>query len=121
MQRLSPLALATVRAMTPQIAGLPALPEMGCSRIARKAEPDPVAALLADILLQAAVESPTRKCAGAARERPAERSLMRAPRRRAAQWRFFALLAKGLSEVRKAMRIGTPGMSKASPLCYQHA
>ncbi|RWM81726.1 MAG: hypothetical protein EOR81_06685 [Mesorhizobium sp.] len=66
--------LATVRAMTPQIAGLPALPEMGRSRTARKAEPDAVAARLADILLQVAVESPARKCAGAARERPAERS-----------------------------------------------
>ncbi|MER8863641.1 hypothetical protein NKI19_07955 [Mesorhizobium sp. M0751] len=57
--------------MTPQIAGLPALPEMGLFRIARKAEPDPVAARLADILLQVAVESPTRKRAGAARERAA--------------------------------------------------
>ena len=28
--------------------------------------------------------------------------------------RFFALPAKGLSDARNAMRIGTPGMSKAS-------
>jgi hypothetical protein len=35
------------------------------------------------------------------------------------QRRFFALLANGLSEVRKAMRIGTPGMSKASRRLFE--
>ncbi|MER8950869.1 hypothetical protein [Mesorhizobium sp. M0809] len=57
MQRLSPLAPATVRAMTPEIAGLPALPKMALFLHRKEAEPDPVAARLGDILLQAALET----------------------------------------------------------------
>lgn len=48
---------ATVRAMTPGIAGLPALPKMALVLHRKEAEPDPVAARLADILLQAAIEA----------------------------------------------------------------
>lgn len=48
---------ATVRAMTPEIAGLPALPKMALVLHRKEAELDPVAARLADILLQAAIEA----------------------------------------------------------------
>ncbi|WP_370453286.1 hypothetical protein [Mesorhizobium sp.] len=48
---------ATVRAMTPDVLGLPAVPEMALFLHRKEAEPDPVAARLADILLQAALES----------------------------------------------------------------
>lgn len=48
---------STVRAMTPEVLGLPALPEMALFLHRKEAEPDPVAARLADILLQAALES----------------------------------------------------------------
>ncbi|MER8461036.1 LysR substrate-binding domain-containing protein [Mesorhizobium sp. M1300] len=47
----------TVRAMTPEIAGLPALPKMALFLHRKEAEPDPVAARLGDILLQAALEA----------------------------------------------------------------
>ncbi len=45
---------ASVNAMTPEIAGLPALPKMALYLHRRDAEPEPVAARLADILLEAA-------------------------------------------------------------------
>jgi DNA-binding transcriptional LysR family regulator len=45
---------ASVSAMTPEIAGLPALPKMALFLHRRDAEPEPVAARLADILLEAA-------------------------------------------------------------------
>ncbi|MEP6565280.1 MAG: LysR substrate-binding domain-containing protein [Mesorhizobium sp.] len=48
---------ATVRAMTPQLPGLPALPTMALVLHQKDAELDPVAARLADILLQAAIEA----------------------------------------------------------------
>ncbi|MER9628229.1 LysR substrate-binding domain-containing protein [Mesorhizobium sp. M0296] len=48
---------ATVRAMTPEIAGLPALPKMALFLHRKEAEPDAVAARLGDILLQAALEA----------------------------------------------------------------
>lgn len=48
---------ANVRAMTPEITGLPALPGMALFLHRKEAELDPVAARLADILLQAALES----------------------------------------------------------------
>jgi hypothetical protein len=48
---------ASVRAMTPEIAGLPALPKMALFLHRKEAEPDPIAARLGDILLQAALEA----------------------------------------------------------------
>lgn len=48
---------ATVRAMTSEIAGLPALPKMALVLHRKEAELDPVAARLADILLQAALQA----------------------------------------------------------------
>lgn len=45
---------ASVSAMTPEIAGLPALPKMALFLHRRDAEPEPVAARLGDILLEAA-------------------------------------------------------------------
>lgn len=48
---------ANVRAMTPEITGLPALPTMALFLHRKDAELDPVAARLADILLQATLES----------------------------------------------------------------
>ncbi|GLS37690.1 hypothetical protein GCM10010869_32840 [Mesorhizobium tianshanense] len=56
MQTLSPLVLATVRAMTPQIAGLPALPEMALFPHRKKGRARPGGGGLVDILLQAALE-----------------------------------------------------------------
>ncbi|WP_292508610.1 hypothetical protein [Mesorhizobium sp.] len=47
--------LAAIKVMTPQIAGLTALPEMALFSRRKEAEPDPVAARLADILLQVPV------------------------------------------------------------------
>ncbi|WP_192362520.1 hypothetical protein [Mesorhizobium mediterraneum] len=63
----------TVRAMTPQIAGCPHCRD-GADPHRKEGRANPVAARIADILLQVAVESPARKCAGAAREPAAERS-----------------------------------------------
>ncbi|RUX46537.1 LysR family transcriptional regulator, partial [Mesorhizobium sp. M7A.F.Ca.US.014.04.1.1] len=48
---------ASVSAMTPEIAGLPALPKMALVLHQKDAELDPVAARLADILLQAALQA----------------------------------------------------------------
>ncbi len=48
---------ASVSAMTPEIAGLPALPKMALFLHRKDAEPEPVAARLADILLEAARQS----------------------------------------------------------------
>ncbi|MBZ9674216.1 LysR substrate-binding domain-containing protein [Mesorhizobium sp. ES1-1] len=48
---------ATVSAMAPQVLGLPALPTMALVLHQKDAELDPVAARLADILLQAAIEA----------------------------------------------------------------
>lgn len=48
---------ASVRAMTPEIAGLPALPKMALVLHRKEAEPDPVAARLGEILLQAALQA----------------------------------------------------------------
>lgn len=48
---------ANVRAMAPQLLGLPALPTMALVLHQKDAELDPVAARLADILLQAAIEA----------------------------------------------------------------
>ncbi|TJV00268.1 MAG: LysR family transcriptional regulator, partial [Mesorhizobium sp.] len=45
---------ASVSAMTPEIAGLPALPKMALLLHRRDAEPEPVAARLGEILLEAA-------------------------------------------------------------------
>jgi len=47
---------ANVRAMTPEITGLPALPGMALFLHRKEAEPDPVTARLADILLQSVLE-----------------------------------------------------------------
>ncbi|MER8390561.1 hypothetical protein NKH10_01380 [Mesorhizobium sp. M1340] len=43
--------------MTPEIAGLSALPKMALFLHRKEAEPDPIAARLGDILLQAALEA----------------------------------------------------------------
>lgn len=59
--------------MTPQIAGLPALPETALFLHRKEAEPDPVAARFADILLQVAVESLPEKAQ--ARSAPGLRSV----------------------------------------------
>ena len=48
---------ATVRAMTPEIAGLPALPKMALVLHRKEAELDPVAARLGEILLQATLQA----------------------------------------------------------------
>jgi len=48
---------ATVRAMTPEIAGLPTLPKMALVLHRKEAEPDPVAARLGEILLQTALQA----------------------------------------------------------------
>jgi len=48
---------ANVRAMAPEALGLPALPKMALHLHQKDAELDPVAARLADILLQAAIEA----------------------------------------------------------------
>ncbi|RJT39983.1 LysR family transcriptional regulator [Mesorhizobium waimense] len=48
---------ASVRAMAPQVLGLPALPKMALVLHQKEAELDPVAARLADILLQAALQA----------------------------------------------------------------
>ena len=48
---------ANVRAMAPQVLGLPALPKMALVLHQKEAELDPVAVRLADILLQAALQA----------------------------------------------------------------
>jgi DNA-binding transcriptional LysR family regulator len=48
---------ANVRAMAPEVLGLPALPKMALVLHQKEAELDPVAARLADILLQAALQA----------------------------------------------------------------
>lgn len=48
---------ANVRAMAPQVLGLPALPKMALVLHQKEAELDPIAARLADILLQAALQA----------------------------------------------------------------
>ncbi|RUX46660.1 LysR family transcriptional regulator, partial [Mesorhizobium sp. M4A.F.Ca.ET.050.02.1.1] len=48
---------ANVRAMMPELLGLPVLPKIALVLHQREAELDPVAARLADILLQAALQA----------------------------------------------------------------